>query len=137
MARSHEQALLRRVSFSGRRQIFGEPPRITVLFQTMNDIIGNAVAFFHWFFLFGPKKRRVPNNPALYDCRRCIGNWLAARPNAPTAVTREAKNTAVAAQKTLADYEQWSQQNPEKTNMTGSAAKAPPSGRGWIHEIKY
>jgi hypothetical protein len=39
----------------------------------------------------------------------------------PTAVTREAKNTAVAAQKTLADYEQRSQQNPEKTNMTGSA----------------
>jgi hypothetical protein len=36
-------------------------------------------------------------------------------------VTREAKNTAVAAQKTLADYEQRSQQNPEKTNMTGSA----------------
>jgi hypothetical protein len=56
-----------------------------VLFQTMNDIIGNAVAFFRWFFLFGPKKRRVPNNPALYDCRRCIGNWLAARQNASTA----------------------------------------------------
>jgi hypothetical protein len=34
------------VSFSGRWQIFGEPPRITVLFQTMHDIIGNAVAFF-------------------------------------------------------------------------------------------
>jgi hypothetical protein len=34
------------VSFSGRRQFFGQPPRITVLLQTMNDIIGNAVAFF-------------------------------------------------------------------------------------------
>ena len=46
MARSHGQALLRRVSFSGRRQIFRRSPRIAVLLQTMHDIIGNSVALF-------------------------------------------------------------------------------------------
>jgi hypothetical protein len=39
------------VSFSERRQIFGQPPRIAVLFQSMNDVVGNSVAFFfHQFF---------------------------------------------------------------------------------------
>jgi hypothetical protein len=46
MARSHGQALLRRVSFSGRRQILRQSPRIAVLLQTMHDIIGNSVALF-------------------------------------------------------------------------------------------
>jgi hypothetical protein len=46
MAYSHEQVLLRRVSFSRRRQIFRQSPRIAVLLQSVNDIIGNAVAFF-------------------------------------------------------------------------------------------
>jgi hypothetical protein len=36
MARSHEQALLRRVSFSGRWQVFRKPPRIAVLLQVNN-----------------------------------------------------------------------------------------------------
>jgi len=46
MACSHEQALLRRVSFSRRRQVLGQSPRIAVLLQLVHDIIGNSVAFF-------------------------------------------------------------------------------------------
>ena len=51
MARLHEQALLGRVSFSGRWQIFGEPPKIAVLLQAMHDVIGNSVALFLCQFL--------------------------------------------------------------------------------------
>jgi hypothetical protein len=36
-------------------------------------------------------------NPALYDCHRCIGYWLAAGQNASTAVGNEKQKGAAAA----------------------------------------
>ncbi len=68
MARSHAQALLRRVSFSGRRQIFGEPPGIAVLLQPMHDIIGNSVALF-----LGQLLAKIPHKFARASQRECDG----------------------------------------------------------------
>jgi len=44
MAQSHEQVLLRRVSFSWRRQFIDNSPWIAVLLQAFHNIIGYAVA---------------------------------------------------------------------------------------------